>query len=125
MKVAVSTDNGMVAEHFGRCPQYTIAEISEGKIVSKKVIDNPGHSTGFLPKYFKEQGVEAMITGGAGWRAQQLFQEYNISLVLGITGKVDEALERFAKGTLSEGESFCEPGKGKGYGIKKEDGHGE
>jgi len=125
MKVAVSTDSGNVAEHFGRCPEFTIAEIEQGKVASKKVIKNPGHATGFLPKFFKDMGVEAVIAGGAGFRAQGFFQEFGIKLVLGISGSVDSALKALAGGSLEQGESMCSPGLGKGYGIPKEDGHGE
>jgi len=125
MKVAVSTDGDMVAEHFGRCPEFTIAEIEDGKVVKKEVIGNPGHSTGFLPRFFHEKGVETMIAGGAGFRAQQFFQEFGIRLVLGVSGSVDNALKVFAEGKLEGGEGSCSPGAGKGYGVKKEDGHGE
>ncbi len=125
MKVAVSTDSGNVAQHFGRCPQFTIAEMENGKVVKKEVIDNPGHSTGFLPRFFQENGIEVLIAGGAGFRAQQFCQQYGIRLVLGVSGSVEETLQRFAKGELEEGESSCLPGSGRGYGVKKEDGHGE
>ncbi len=125
MKVAVSTDLGNVAEHFGRCPKFTLAELENGKVVSKKVIENPGHATGFLPRFFKEQGVEVVIAGGAGFRAQGFFQDFGIELVLGISGPVEQALEKLAKGKLASGSGFCRPGAGKGYGIPKEDGHSE
>ena len=125
MKIAVSTDSGKVAEHFGRCPQFTIAEIENGKILKKEVIDNPGHSTGFLPKFFQEKGVEVLIAGDAGFRALQFCQQYEIKLVLGVSGSVEKALQNFVQGKLKSKESKCQPGSGKGYGIKKEDGHEE
>jgi len=125
MKVAISTDSGNVAEHFGRCPQFTIANIENGKIVKKEVIENPGHATGFLPKFFKEQGVEFVIAGGAGMRAQQFFEDFGIKLVVGVSGSVDNALQALAEGKLEGSEGKCTPGAGKGYGIPKEDGHGE
>jgi len=125
MKVAISTDSGKVAEHFGRCPQFTIAEIENGKIVKKEVIENPGHATGFLPKFFNEQGVKIVVAGGAGMRAQQFFEDFGIKLVVGVSGSVDNALQALAKGKLEGGEGNCSPGAGKGYGIPKEDGHGE
>ncbi len=125
MKVAISTDSGRVAEHFGRCPQFTIAKIEKGKIVKKEVIENPGHATGFLPKFFKEQGVEIVIAGGAGMRAQQFFEDFGIKLVVGVSGNIDDALQALAQGKLEGGEGSCSPGAGKGYGIPKEDGHGE
>ncbi len=125
MKVAISTDNENVAEHFGRCPQFTIAEIENGKVVKKEVIENPGHATGSLPRFFKEKKVSAVIAGGAGFRAQQFFEEFGIKLVVGVSGRVDDALQALAKGKLEGGEGSCSPGAGKGYGIPKEDGHGE
>ena len=123
MKIAISTDSGKVAEHFGRCPQFTIAEIENGKVTKKEVIDNPGHSTGFLPKFFYEMGVEYVIAGGAGFRAQEFFQQFGIKMLIGVSGIVDEVLQLFAEGKLESGQSSCAPGSGRGYGIKKEDGH--
>ena len=122
MKIAISTDSGMVAEHFGRCPQFTIAEIEKGKIVKKEVVDNPGHFTGFLPKFFHEKGIKVLIAGGAGFKAKEFCQQYGIKLVLGVSGNVEEVLQSFAKGSLKAKENKCQPGDGKGYGIKKEDG---
>jgi predicted Fe-Mo cluster-binding NifX family protein len=121
MKIAISTDNGKVSEHFGRCPQFTIVEIKDNKVIKKEVIQNPGHATGFLPKFFKEKRVECIIAGGAGFRAQQFFSEFGIKLIIGVQGKVDDVINDFIKMELKQGESLCKPGKGKGYGIEKED----
>ena len=123
MKIAISTDNGEVSEHFGRCPEFTIVEIEDSKVIKKEIIDNPGHATGFLPKFFNEQGVKCVIAGGAGFRAQELFNEFGIELIIGIQGKIDDVIDSFVKGELKEGESLCSPGKGKGYGVEKEDSH--
>lgn len=125
MKLAISTDNGQVSEHFGRCPQFTIVDIEDGKVTKKETIENPGHETGFLPKFFHEMGVEIVIAGGAGARAQEFFSEYKIKLIIGVTGSVDEVIEKYAAGELETGESTCVPRTGIGYGIKKEDGHEE
>ncbi len=123
LKVAISTDNGKVSEHFGRCPEFTIAEIEDGKIVKKETINNPGHSTGFLPGFFAEQGVKFIIAGGAGSRAVDFCNQYGVKLILGAEGSVDKVLQQFAEGKLKGGESSCFPGLGEGYGIAKEDGH--
>lgn len=125
MRVAVSTDGGMVAEHFGRAPQFTIAEIENGKVKNKEVIGNPGHATGFLPKFFHEKGVTVLIAGGAGFRAREFCSQFGIRLVVGVSGSIDTALQAFAAGKLESGNSTCMPQSGRGYGVKKEDGHGE
>ena len=119
MKIAISTDNGQVSAHFGRCPEFTVVEIENGKVLSKEVIANPGHHPGFLPKFFSERGIKAIIAGGMGYRAQSLFDEMGMKAVLGISGPVNEIIGKLASGTLKGGESLCRPGAGKGYGLDK------
>lgn len=119
MKVAISTDGDFVSAHFGRCPSFTIADIQDGKIVSKEKIDNPGHHPGYLPQFLSEKGAEYIVAGGMGQRAKILFTEKNIETVMGITGKIEEVLTQICAGTLQGGESFCKPGGGKGYGHDK------
>jgi predicted Fe-Mo cluster-binding NifX family protein len=120
MKVAISTDGASVSMHFGRCPSFTLVDFDDaGNILSKEHIDNPGHHPGFLPQFLSEKGVHCVIAGGAGQRAQGLFAEKNIQLILGISGQVEETIHKIAKGELEGGESLCQPGRGKGYGLDK------
>jgi len=121
MKIAISTDAGFVSAHFGRCPIFTIAEIEEGKILKIEEINNPGHQPAFLPNFLAERGAKYIICGGMGRRAQDLFTEKQITPIVGVTGKVTEAIEKFAQGKLEAGESSCKPGVGKGYGLEKEE----
>ena len=88
MIIAISTDSGFVSAHFGRCPSFTIAEIIEGKVLKIEELSNPGHHPGFLPNFLAERGVKYIICGGMGGRAQGLFSEKEISLIVGVTGKV-------------------------------------
>ncbi len=126
MKVAISTDNGLVSQHFGRCPEFTIVEIEDGKVLKKETIQNPGHHPGYLPEYLGEMGVSAIIAGGAGQRAQLLFAEKNIQLILGVSGSIEINLDMLCQGNLVGGESLCQPGGGKGYGLdKSECDHGD
>lgn len=126
MKVAISTDGNFVSAHFGRCPSFTIASLRDGEIKAKEIIDNPGHHPGYLPRFLHEKGVEYIVAGGMGGRAQSLFLENNIKTVMGISGKVADVLKDICEGTLKGGESLCEPGAGKGYGVDKtECEHGE
>lgn len=121
MKIAISTDGDYVSAHFGRCPSFTIAEIEDGHLVNKITIDNPGHHPGFLPQFLQQQGVNAIVAGGMGQRAQDLFAQAGIQAVMGISGKIDEILRGAAAGTLKGGESLCKPGAGKGYGVEKDE----
>ena len=120
MKIAIPTEGGEVSPHFGRAPEFVIVEIEENSVVKREKIANPGHRAGFLPSFLADSGVTHVITGGAGQRAQSGFAQYGIELVAGISGKVDEVIEKILQGTLKGGESLCKPGLGKGYGIEKE-----
>lgn len=119
MKAVISTDGEFVSAHFGRCPQFTIVDVQDGKVISKEVIDNPGHSPGYLPQFFHEKGVECIIAGGMGSNAQSLFEQYNIKQFVGVSGKIDTVVAQLLTGTLIGGESLCSPGGGRGYGLDK------
>ncbi|MEA3493011.1 MAG: NifB/NifX family molybdenum-iron cluster-binding protein [Candidatus Margulisiibacteriota bacterium] len=119
MKIAISTDNGMLSAHFGRCPEFTIIEIEDNKLKNRSVIPNPGHHPGFLPKFLHENGVSCIIAGGMGHRAQDLFTEQGIKTILGVDGSIEDIIKETVAGTLKGGGSLCNPGAGKGYGIDK------
>ncbi|KPL02169.1 MAG: dinitrogenase iron-molybdenum cofactor [candidate division Zixibacteria bacterium SM1_73] len=119
MKVAISTDADHVSPHFGRCPYFTIVEIEEGKILSREIVNNPGHQPAFLPQFLSEKKVSCIIAGGMGRRAEALFSEKGIETLVGISGPVSEVIDKLIKGTLEGGESLCKPGSGRGYGIEK------
>ena len=119
MRIAISTDGDFVSAHFGRCPLFTIVDFEDSKVAKKEVVANPGHQPGFIPQFLHEQGVECIVCGGMGRRAIDFFSELNIQTVIGVTGKIDEVLEKLQEGTLEGGESLCKPGAGKGYGLEK------
>jgi predicted Fe-Mo cluster-binding NifX family protein len=119
VKIAISTDNDYVSAHFGRCPYFTIVEIEGEKIINKEQVDNPGHQPAFLPQFLSDLGVNCIIAGGMGRRAIALFSEKGIQTLVGISGPVNEVIDKLIQGTLEGGESLCKPGSGKGYGIEK------
>lgn len=108
MKIAVATEGGTVAAHFGHCSEYTLVDIHDGQPAGQLVLPNPGHQPGFLPGYLAEKGVKVIIAGGMGGRAQQLFADRGIETVVGVTGPVDEVVRDYLAGTLEEGESQCD-----------------
>jgi len=121
MRVAISTDGDLVSAHFGRCPQFMIIDIEQGKTVKKEVVDNPGHQPGFIPQFLHEKGVMCIVAGGMGRRATDLFSQYSIQTIIGVTGTIDEVIKSLEQGTLEGGPSLCKPGAGKGYGVEKDE----
>lgn len=119
MRVAISTDGDYVSPHFGRCPSFTIVDIEDGKIIKKEMIENPRHQPGFIPQFLHQQGIDYIICGGMGSRAKSFFNEFGIQTIVGISGSIEEVLDKFLNGTLKGGESLCKPGSRKGYGLDK------
>jgi predicted Fe-Mo cluster-binding NifX family protein len=108
MKIAVASDGNMVSQHFGHCRSYTIAEVEDGKVITRTLIDNPGHEPGFLPVFLAEKGVNCIIAGGMGGRAQGLFAEKGIIVVTGASGLIDRVLEDFINDRLETGANICD-----------------
>ena len=119
MRVAISTEGDFVSPHFGRCPEFTVIEIRDGKMVKREAIKNPGHQPGFIPQFLHQMGVECIVTGGMGMRAAGFFSEFGIQTIVGVSGRIDEVIEKIINRTLRGGESLCQPGAGKGYGLDK------
>ncbi len=119
MRIAISTDGMQVSAHFGRCPSFTIIDIEGSEIKNKEIVSNPGHHPGFIPEFLHGRGVECIIAGGMGRKAAGFFNQYGIDAIVGITGTIEEILEKLKSGSLKGGESLCKPGLGKGYGIEK------
>ncbi len=111
MKVAIASDGNKVSLHFGKCPEYRVFYVEEGKIAKQETLKNPGHEPGVLPKFLADHSVDCIIAGGMGPRAENLFNSYNVKVVKGALGNVDDVINSYLKGTLVTGESSCEHGK--------------
>lgn len=105
MLIAIPKEGDYVCPHFGHCEQFVLYEKEAGKI--KAIIDNPGHTPGFLPVFLKEQGVHLVIAGGMGGRAQELFAEQGIETIVGISGTVDDAIQKYEQGLLVSTGQVC------------------
>ena len=75
----------------------------------KEVIPSPGHQPGFLPAWLAEQGVSVIIAGGMGSRAQALFNESRIEVIVGVLDDDPEkAVLDYIKGGLATGDNICD-----------------
>ncbi|MFO7952740.1 MAG: NifB/NifX family molybdenum-iron cluster-binding protein [Bacillota bacterium] len=108
MIIGVATENGRVAEHFGRCPEYTLFKINGNQIKEQWVITNPGHKPGFLPGYLADIGVNLVMSGGMGQKAMALFAEKNIETCTGVSGLVENVVNSYLSGSLEPGMSKCD-----------------
>jgi len=111
MKIAIPMDNGRLSAHFGHCEQFGIFETGrEGtEVASKSLHAAPPHEPGLLPRWLHELGADVIIAGGMGQRAQQLFADHGIAVVVGAPAESPEALaSAYLQGRLRSGENTCD-----------------
>lgn len=107
MKLAIATENGMVSSHFGRCENFTLCEIVDGKVVEKRIISTEGNQHAGLPQYLGRLGVNEVISGGAGSGALENLNGMGIKIMTGVQGAVDDVIEKYVNGQLECREVVC------------------
>ncbi|MBU4405486.1 MAG: ATPase, partial [Acidobacteria bacterium] len=72
-------------------------------------LDAPPHEPGLLPKWLAERGANLIIAGGMGQRAQGLFVEHGIQVIVGAPAETPENLANsYLAGTLQAGDNVCD-----------------
>ena len=108
MRYAIACERQQVAAHFGRCEYYELVDIQDGNVADRGRLLSPGHGEpGELPRLMQQHGVHCVICGGAGPRAQNLFEEIGIDFVLGSSGSLEDVISALAAGELEAGEDDC------------------
>jgi predicted Fe-Mo cluster-binding NifX family protein len=78
-------------------------------LLQRQDVTAPPHEPGLLPRWLAEQGVEMIIAGGMGQRAQDLFIRSGIKVYTGAPADAPELLvENFMAGSLSMGVNLCD-----------------
>lgn len=111
MRIAIPLAHGRLSMHFGRCECFALIDVDQTrkKILKREDIDAPPHQPGLLPPWLAERGVTMIITGGMGQRAQGLFAEQGIQVLLGAPAETPEKLVADClAGTLRAGENVCD-----------------
>ena len=111
MRFAIPLADGKLAVHFGHCASFALLDVApDGKaIMMREDVEAPPHQTGLLPPWLAERGVKRIIASGMGQRAQALFAEHGIEVIVGAPVEAPEKLvERCLAGTLSVGDNACD-----------------
>jgi len=90
-----------VAEHFGRCPTYTLLD-DDGNIL--KIIPNTSShmgGTALPPKLLSENGVNILLCHGIGPKAIELCKEYDIDTYVDHSPTVQELFDKWKSKILS------------------------
>lgn len=107
-RIAIPVENGQLCEHFGHCEQFYFADIENGKIVKEQSVTPPEHQPGVYPAWVRRQGAKAVIAGGMGAKAKELFAREGIAIYAG-EGITDpqKLVESYIVGGLSLLQGNC------------------
>ena len=111
MRYAVPVSSGGLSAHFGHCEHFALIDVDEEKkeILGKELVPSPGHQPGLLPQRLAEQGVSVVIASGMGSRAQNLFQQNRIQVIIGaLEGDPEKAVRSYLNGILATGDNICD-----------------
>lgn len=111
MKIAIPLVDGKLCMHFGHCQYFALLDIDEqeGKFKRLDDVEPPPHAPGLLPPWLAERGVTCVIAGGMGQRAQQIFLEHGVKVIVGAPALTPEQIAAdYLAGALTLGENTCD-----------------
>ena len=109
--IAVPVTGGRLCTHFGHSEWFALLDVDTARkqILHSRQLDPPVHQPGVLPRWLHDQGVNVVIAGGMGQRAQTLFAEQGIEVHVGAPAERPESLVRdYLDHTLRLGENACD-----------------
>ena len=109
-KIAIPVNqDGILDGHFGHCKFFALYTIKDNQIVSEEILIPPPHEPGLLPRWLAEKGVGLVIAGGMGSRAQDIFQQNGIQVVVGtLENNPEQAVLNYLNGELATGGNVCD-----------------
>jgi predicted Fe-Mo cluster-binding NifX family protein len=107
MKIAIATEQGMVAGHFGHCEGFTVYEVEQNQVKAQEFHTSPEHVPGAIPNFVNDLGAKVVIAGGMGGGAVQMFNEKQIEVITGATGSLDTVIKKYLDGNLQSTGSVC------------------
>ncbi|MEE4214391.1 MAG: NifB/NifX family molybdenum-iron cluster-binding protein [Bacteroidales bacterium] len=109
MKFAVPTLNNELTAHFGHCEKFAIIETDNSTIKKEESVTPPVHQPGVYPRFLANMGVDVIIAGGMGQKAQKLFAENNIQVCIGVAeGSPAELVQQYLDNKLTTGQNLCD-----------------
>ena len=126
MRIAVPFENEKIEQHFGRAKQFKFYDVEDSTVQSSEVVDTVGEGHGALASFLHNAKADVVICGGIGAGAQTALAEAGITLVSGVKGSADAAVQQYLAGTLerSADEGKCTHRHQHQHGKDHAHGHG-
>ena len=110
-RIAIPVANGKLCLHFGHCQQFAMVDVDPEakKVLGVEFLNPPPHEPGVFPKWVAEQGATLVISGGMGARAQSLFTDQGVNVLVGAQSATpEEVAQAYLDGSLSTGANICD-----------------
>lgn len=114
-KIGIPLVQGRLCAHFGHCEQFAVITVDDNdNVTGTERLTPPPHEPGVIPAWLADQGVDTVLAGGMGERAQAIFAAKGIKVVCGVPAGASEDLVRsYLTNTLTVTDNACshdEPG---------------
>ncbi len=101
MRIAVTYEQEMVGQHFGRTEHFKIYDVEDGTVKTSRIIDTNGTGHGALAGFLRAAEVETLICCGIGMGARNALADVGIQLLPGVSGNADQAVSDYLSGKLA------------------------
>ena len=120
MKICVSSQgntlDSQIDSRFGRCQYFIFVDTDTLKFeaIQNPNMDAMGGAGIQSGQFVAEKQVKAVLTGNVGPNAFQTLQAGGVGVIVGVSGSVKEAIEKYKKGELKPTDN---PSVGSKFGM--------
>lgn len=107
-KIAIPMANNEICMHFGHCQCFRVFNIENKTITGTEDLTPPPHEPGVIPAFLAEHKVELVIAGGMGSRAQNIFSQHGIRVIVGADGSPEDLVQHALNDSLVSGANCCD-----------------
>ncbi len=116
MKVAIPVYKNRVAPRIGFADGIVVVTLRRGEEVGREVLDLRGVGVLEIPRVLAQKGVTVLIGGGVERPVEMMFRAYNIDVIWGVIGNVEDVIALYKANGLFRGIGPCRRWRhGKGW----------
>ena len=83
--------------------------VRKNENLKAELLVSPPHQPGLVPFWLGVRGAVLIIAGGMGQRAQSLFAEHGIEVMVGAPAvEIETIVKNYLDGALQIGENICD-----------------
>lgn len=110
LRIAIPLSEGKLSKHFGHLECVALADVNpvEKQVVQLEEVQVPPLQPGRISFWLAKLNTNLIIASDMGTRAQELFAEQGIQVIVGAQSELPEQLvSEYLSGTLETGYNKC------------------